>query len=85
MPTMKYYKEEQQKKQQDKHARWQQQEIARSDEAMQQSISQISCRTLNYCRNGDTKYCMYCKWNKTCIAPRDDYYKPIIPDLKVLP
>ena len=85
MPVMKYYKEAQQKKQQIKHIRWQQQEIGRSDEAMKQSIKQIRCRTLRFCRNGDTKTCMYCKWNATAITPQGDYYKAIIPNLKVLP
>lgn len=82
---MQYYKEAQQKKQQDKYTRWQQQNIEQSNDVMQKSIRQIACRTLRFCRNGDTKNCMYCKWNKTCIAPQGDYFKATIPGIKVLP
>jgi CRISPR/Cas system-associated endonuclease Cas1 len=82
---MKYYKEAQTLKQQQKHIRRQQQRIEQAKENMEKSISQISCRTLRYCKNEDTKKCMYCKWNQTCITPEGDYYTPKIPGLKVLP
>jgi len=85
MPAMKYYLEAEQKRQQQKYLKQQKQYIQKKDEAMLNSIKQIKCRTLRYCKNGDTQYCMYCKWNKTCIQPKDDFYKPKIPGIKVLP
>lgn len=82
---MKYYKEAQEKKQQDKFLKWQNKEIKKSEENMLKNIKQILCRTLKFCKNGDTQYCMYCKWNKTCISPQGDYFIAKVPGIKVLP
>lgn len=85
MPVMKYYREAQEQKKQDKYMRLRQREIAQKDQEMQKAISQILCRTLRYCLNGDTNFCFYCKWNKRAKSSNGDYYKPKVPGLKVLP
>jgi len=78
-----YLKEQEHIKLRDKYSRFQKKEISRSEEAMQQSIKQISCRRLKYCGNAE-KYCLSgCKYN-TAILGAQDYYKEKIPGLKFL-
>ena len=82
---MKYYREAQQKRQQQKYLKAQQLRIKKAEENLEKTLKQISCRTLKYCKNGDTQKCFICKWNQACIHPKDDFYIAKIPGIKVLP
>jgi len=69
----------------DKYSRFQQQEIKRADDNLQKNMRSISCRRLKYCLTAETKYCMYCSYNTTRIAPvGQDYFKPKIAGITFL-
>lgn len=67
----------------DKYSRFQKREIDKSTETMQQSIRQIACRRLRFCRSSESNYCMGCKYN-TAVPGIQDFYKPKIPGVTFL-
>ena len=80
-----HLQEQEQQRKARRYDKWQKQEINRSEKAMEQSLRQISCRRMPYCKKQQTKYCFYCTFNvkHPVNNPCQNYYEEKIPGIKI--
>jgi len=81
-----YLQEQEKMRKAKRYDKWQKQEINRAENAMEQSVMQIRCKRMPYCKKEKTKHCFFCTCNLT--RPRQNQsqnnYTPRIPGIKFL-